>query len=89
MLVSALEPAAVLVPDVGMPDLVHDGVEAVVFVRLVLDDAGGAVGLLQAVAALDLVAVALLVVLLFVAGVRVVDGVVERVLGVRLNTNSG
>lgn len=89
VLESALEPAAaVLMLDIRMPDLVHDGVEAVVFVGFVLDDAGRAVGLLQAVAALDFVAVALLVVLLFVAGVRVVDRVVKRVLGVRLHTSA-
>ena len=63
-----------------------DGVEAVVVVGGVVHGALGAVGLQQRVLALHHVAVALLVLVFHVAGVAVVDAVLERVLGVGLGT---
>lgn len=69
---------------VGVSNLLHDRIEAVVLVGRVLDDARGAVGLLQRVGALHQVAVAMLPLVLVVAGVRVLDAVLELVLRVRL-----
>lgn len=59
----------------------HDRCEAALRAGLVLDDACGAVRVLEAVAALHVVPVPVLVLLLRVAGVRVLDGVVELVVG--------
>lgn len=62
--------------------LVDDRVESVVVIGGVVDGAHGTVGLDQRVLSLDDVAVALLSLGLDVAGVGILDAVVERVLGV-------
>lgn len=65
----------------GFPRLGDDGVEAMEAVGRVGHGADGAVGFDQRVLALDHVAVALLPLALVVARMRVVDPVVEGVLG--------
>lgn len=67
-----------------MPDLLYYGVEAIHWIGSVLDHANRAIGLVQAVRTPDNVTVALLVLLLDVAGVRVVNSVVEGVLWMSL-----
>lgn len=67
---------------VGVSDLLDDRVETVVLVGRVLDNTSGSVRFLQRVSALDDIAVAALPLLLVVAGVRVLDAIVELVLGV-------
>ena len=62
----------------------HHGIEAVVVVGRVVDRSLGAVGLQKGVLALDHVAVALLVGVLIVPGVRVLDSVFVRVFRVGL-----
>lgn len=66
------------------PDLLHHGVESVVIVRGVLDDSHAPVGLVDAVRAVNDVAVAHLVLRFHVAGVRVVHAVIEGVPRMRL-----
>ncbi|KAK3908082.1 Thyroid hormone receptor alpha-A [Frankliniella fusca] len=68
----------------GVAAVGDDGVEAAVLAGRVVHDALPAVGLQQGVLALDDVAVALLLLVLVVAGVRVLHAVLELVLGVRL-----
>lgn len=87
MAVSSLEAAMLLV--MRVPDFVNHRLKAIVFVRLVLDHAGCAICLLQAVAALHLVTIADLMVLLLVARVWVVDCIVERVFWMRLKKSKG
>lgn len=65
-------------------DFLHDGVEPVVIVRRVLDDAHAPVGLVHAVRAVDDVAVPHLVLGLHVAGMGIVHAVIEGVSRVRL-----
>lgn len=59
----------------------HHRVEPAVRSGLVLDDTNGSVGFLEGIGALHVVPVPVLLLLLDVAGVGVVDGVVEVVLG--------
>lgn len=66
------------------PDFLHDGVESVVIVRRVLDDAHASVGLVHAVRAVDDVAVSHLMLGLHVAGMRIVHAIIEGVSRVRL-----
>lgn len=66
------------------PDFLHDGVEPVVVVRRVLDDAHASVGLVHAVRAVNDVAVPHLVLGLHVPGVGIVHAVIEGVSRVRL-----
>lgn len=68
----------------GVSDLLDDGVEAVVVVGGVLDNADRAVGFVDAVGALDDIPVALLVRRLYVTGVGVVHTVVVGVFRVGL-----
>lgn len=63
----------------GMSDPLHDGVEASVRTGNVFNDSQRTISLLQRVSPLNVVAVSVLVLLLLVAGVRVVDAVVEFV----------
>jgi hypothetical protein len=58
----------------------YNGAETVVFVGGVFNNTGGSVGLNQAVGALDHVAVSGFPLALNVAGVRVVNGVVEFIM---------
>jgi hypothetical protein len=69
----------------GVSGVVHGGDEAALAVDVVLDSPGGAIGLLEAVLALGLVAVAALRVLLDVVSVVVVHAVLVLVLGVLQN----
>lgn len=66
---------------VRMSDLLHDRIEAVVLVGRVLDDASGAIGLLQRVCALDEVTITRLPLLLVVTGVGILHAIVELVFG--------
>lgn len=63
----------------GFSDLVHDGVETVMFIGGVFDDTGRSVGFLEGIRALDYVTVAGFVGLLLISGMGIVDGIVERV----------
>jgi len=65
-------------------DFLHDGVESVVIVRRVLDDAHASVGLVHAVRTVDDVAVPYLMLGLHVAGMGIVHAVIEGVSRVRL-----
>lgn len=64
--------------------LVHDRIKAVVIVGGVVNGAHRAIGLDQRVLSLHDVAIALLGLGFDVAGVRILDAVVERVLGIGL-----
>lgn len=65
----------------GVPSCsLYDGAETVVLVSGVINNTGGSVGLKQAVGALDHVAVTGFPLALDVAGVRVVNGVVEFIM---------
>ena len=68
----------------GVSRLGHHSVEAVVGISGVVDGAGGAIGLDQAVLSLDEISVTDLALALVVSGVGVVDSIVEGVLGVGL-----
>lgn len=68
----------------GGADLLNDGVKAVVVVGGVLDNSHGAVGLVDAVRAMDNVAVTDLMLRFHVTGVGIVHAVVEGVLRMRL-----
>jgi len=64
--------------------LLHDGVETIVIVRRVLDDAYTSVRLIHAVRAVHNVAIPHLVLRLHIAGMGIVYAVIESVPGVRL-----
>lgn len=72
-----------------MAALVDDRVKTVLLVGGVLDGPQRAVGVVHAVRSLDHVAVPVLVSGLVVAGVRVLDAVLVRVLGVSLRKRTG
>lgn len=65
-------------------NLFHHGVESVVVVRRVLDDPHASVGLVDAVRAVNDVAVAHLMLRFYVAGMGIVYAVIEGVSRVRL-----
>lgn len=79
----------VVVRMVGMAALVDDRVKTVLLVGGVLDGSQRAVGVVHAVRSLYHVAVPVLVRGLVVAGVRVLDAVLVRVLGVSLRKRTG
>lgn len=64
-------------------------VETVHFIRFVLDYTCCSVGFLERIGAFYLIAVPLFVLLLFVTGVRIVDGVVEIVFRIGLKKEKG
>lgn len=64
----------------GVSQLLHHSVEAVVIIGSVLHYPSGAIGFLEGVAALDLVAIPGLPLALVVSGMRILDAVVEVVL---------
>lgn len=66
------------------PDFLHDGIEPVVIVRRIFDDAHTSVGLVHAVRAVDDVAIPHLMLGLHVAGMGIVHAVIEGVSRVRL-----
>uniref|UniRef100_A0A182TI12 Uncharacterized protein n=1 Tax=Anopheles melas TaxID=34690 RepID=A0A182TI12_9DIPT len=68
----------------SMANLLHDGFKTAVLVRLVLDDALGTVGLVQRVLSLDDIAITHFPLALVVAGVGILDTVLELVLRVRV-----
>lgn len=70
---------------VAVAALLDDGVESVVFVRGVLYMTDCAVSLVERVPSMDLVAVPVFPLALHVVCVRVVDRVVELVVGLRLH----
>jgi len=67
---------------VGVAQFLHHGIEPVVVIGGVLHHPSGAIGLLQGVAALDLVAIPGFPLALLVACVGILDAVVEMVLGI-------
>ena len=69
----------------GVSGLGHLGVESVVGIGGVVDGAGGAIGLHQAVVSLDNITVAGLGLALLVAGVRVSHSIFEGIVGDGLN----
>lgn len=76
----------VVIRMIGMAGFVDDCVETVVLVSHVLDGPQGAVGIVHAVRPFHHVTVPVLVRGLVVAGVRVLDAVLVRVLGMSLRT---
>lgn len=64
--------------------LLHDGIETVVIVRRIFNDTHASVGLVDAVRAVNDVAVTHLVLCFHVAGMRIVHSVIERVSRMRL-----
>lgn len=65
-------------------NFLYDGIEPVVIVRRVFDDAHASVGLVHAIRAMDDVAVPHLMLGLHVAGMRIVHTVIKGVSRVRL-----
>uniref|UniRef100_A0A182QMY0 Uncharacterized protein n=1 Tax=Anopheles farauti TaxID=69004 RepID=A0A182QMY0_9DIPT len=68
----------------GMANLLHDGFETAVLVRLVLDDTLRTVGFMQRVLSLDDIAITHFPLALVVSGVRVLHSILELVLRVRV-----
>lgn len=68
----------------SVPDFVDNGIKSVVFVGLVIHYPGRPIRFLQTVRSLHGVPIALLKLLLFVASMRIMNGVIEIVLWVRL-----
>lgn len=65
-------------------DFLHDGVESVVIVRRVLDDAHTSVWLVYAVRAVDDIAVSHLMLGLYVSGMGIVHAIIKGVSRMRL-----
>lgn len=72
---------------VGMAYPLDDGVEALVWVRVILHYSSGAVGLFEGVGTLKVVSVAVLLLLLLVSSMRIVDTIFKFVVGWTLKFN--